>query len=416
MSSFDKLNTEIKEEFIHLCERLINTIGSTSVFCDIAKLYVDTKSMIPQNLSQEDKELAEQVHYIIETIMDWLKISLNYELANIQDQPAYKIRHIKCGVRLASWCCTSIEFVKLLWQNNYNVHKELLNLYEQEFMALSIKLMILKALDTYLQHKFAIEKFLLGNSTNLPKENGYYDTLPVSAMNGYKILVQYMNREPLFSLEGMSILSRLLQKICDHFDQPSLHSSLFVSNQGSQILSMIDPAICLLKQMLAYVIQCQNVNFKDLTTIPIFLHTYNLLTCFPLTAPGYFLAQKARTNIIEALLVYTQPVSEEVNEKDTLTKTLWTQMCGEVIKYAMSSPHTFISGLLIFSELLPLPLPVQTRDDLSKEEISWTINLRKLWSAHLHPHSAVIQEMIADVAANSAIMIARGFWITCTML
>ncbi|KAJ8972217.1 hypothetical protein NQ314_000278 [Rhamnusium bicolor] len=797
---FDKLNTEIKEEFIHLCERLISTIGPANIFCNIAKLYVDTKSMSPQSLSVHDKELAEQIHFIIETVIDWLKIALNYELANIQDQPAYKIRHIKCGVRLADWCCSSTDFLKLLWQNNFNMHKELLNLYDQEFMALSIKLMILKALDSYLQHKFAIEKFLLGNTTNLPKENGYYDTLPVSETNGYKILVQNMRKNPLvrvkfalasimkklnlyevlhkmhsiliklrnvshdisaeeinlitkslneilnfcqcdpftlsqpkrflpvssqfdilrsdtnnilveyfkmfnllqcfillltypstlnlpliktaifeivsnllenseglqylsenvetmnvllkcllrtdeelqynmqesievrshhlglkiayklqslyhieclltigktynfdydaaeiidelhslfcltfspvgkvacaevlgmkdniksimqflesvvsreksesqlmkikkspgiayiidlltfavttvsnisliekqskllfqiinqqeifeeavshklnelrsylipfenvttltyddispfldiidkqseylmynngslitslriihhlgiskhsqtsailsenplsqyielkykhvilqlFSLDGTSILSKLLQKICDYYEQPSVHSSVFMAHQGSQTLNIIDPIISLLKQILAYVIQFSQQQLRDI-----------------------FLAQKVQTKIIDALLVYTQPVSEEVNEKDSLNKTLWTQMCGEVIKYTTSSPHTFVSGLLIFSELLPLPLPVQTRDDLLKEEISWVINLRKLWSAHLHPHSIIIQEMInklcistqpqllnllrricvqiSDLAANSAIMIARG--------
>lgn len=821
--TFDKLNTEIKEEFIHLCERLTSTIGSSSVFGDISRLYVDAKSMNPQHLSAEDKELAEQIYFIVESIMDWLKIAMSYDLANIQDQPAYKIRHIKCGVRLADWCCTSIDFIKLLWQNNFNMHKELLNLYDQEYMALSIKLMTLKALDTYLQHKFSIEKFLLGNISNLPKENGYYDTLPVSEMNGYKILIQnlrkstlvrikfaltsilkklnlyevlhkmhsiliklrnashdisteeinlitkslneilhfckcgpftfsqpkrflpisaqfeiirnnsnnvlveyfkmfnllqcfvllltypstlnlpliktpifdivsslleiseglqylsensetinillkcllktdeeiqyniqegleirshylgltiayklqslyhiecllaigkkfnfdydapdivdemhglfcltfspigkiscsetlsinnniqcllqfldpvvskeksetqlckikkspgisyiidlltiavtaasnvtliekhskflfqllsqqdifedivssrlnelrsyllpfeniislsYDNISPfvdvinkqtenflqnigslitslrvikylgiskhshsttslsenplcdyielkykhvilqLYSLDGTAVLSKLLQKICEHYEQPSLHSSVLASNQGLQILNVIDPSISLLKQMLAYVIQCQNVNFKDLTTIPVFLQTYNLLNSFPSTASGYYLAQIVKAKIIEALLVYTQPVSEEVNEKDSLNKTLWTQMCGELIKYTTSLPYNFISGLLIFSELLPLLLPVQTRDDLSKEEISWIINLRKLWSAHLHPHSTIIQEMvnrlcistqpqllnllrricvqISDLAANSATMIARG--------
>ncbi|KAJ8978120.1 hypothetical protein NQ317_014175 [Molorchus minor] len=772
VETFDKLNTEIKEEFIHLCEKLISTIGPSTVFCDIAKLYVDTKSMNPQSLNKNDKELTEQVHCIIETVMEWLKIALNYELANIQDQPAYKIRHIKCGIRLADWCCTSLEFIKIMWQTDFNIHKELMNLYEQEFMALSIKLMILKTLDTYLHHKFAIEKFLLGttilqkmhsiliklrnvsydipaeeinlitkslneilnfcqcdpftvyqpkrflpvssqfeilrsstnnilveyfkmfnllqcflllltypSTLNLPliktpifeiistlldsveglqylsencdtlnvllkcllrtdeelqygiqecieershylglriaykiqalyhieclsaigkKYNFDYDaseiidefhglfclsfspvgkvcsaevlgmndnircllpflegiflkdksesqlikikkspgiayiidlitlavtaTLNVTLLEKHsKFMFQVINQQDifddaevnklrllhsylipfenggtleydnisayvdiidkqienlmgsigpittslriiqhlgiskysqrsavisdnplgqyielkykhvilqLFSLDGMTILSRLLQKICEHFDQPSLHSSIFVSNQGIHILNIIDHTISLLKQMLAYVIQCRNVNFKDLTTIPIFLQTYNLLNSYPSSAPGYSLSQTVRTKITDALLVYTQPVSDEVKENDSLNKTLWTQMCGEVIKYSMSSPHTFISGLLIFSELLPLPLPVQTGDDLSKDEISWIINLRKLWSAHLHPHTGVIQEMInklcistqpqllnllrricvqiSDLAANSAIMIARG--------
>nr|XP_023012377.1 protein virilizer [Leptinotarsa decemlineata] len=819
LGTFHKLNTEIKEEFIHLCEKVTPMIGSSAIFCSIAKLYVDTKSMNPQSLSAQDKELTEQVLFIVETLVDWLKVALSYEMALIQDQPAYKTRHIKCGVRLADWCCNSIDFVRLLWQNDFNVPNALLNLYDQEFMALSIKLMILKALDTYLQHKFAIEKFLLGGIDDSICQNGFNDSTPVPHTNGYKVLVGFMLQQPLarvkfaltsilkklnlyeilhkmhsiliklrdvshdisaeeinlitkslnevlnycragpfvlsqpkrflpvssqfeimrnysynvlvvyfkmfnllqcfvlllnypstmnlpliktpifeiisilldksegleylsenvetitvllkcllrtdeemqysaaefvlkshqlglkiayklqalyhvefltangklhnldcdapeiidhlhgllcltfshfgkvscaetlglednircllqflepvlakektetfvgrlkdsvgipyivdlvllavatvsnipilekqskvllhlvnqqdvfedsvclklselrlylaplenvtkfayddislfveavdksvenlpytmstaitalriiqhlgiskhqpsssdnpisnfvelkykhvilqlFSLEGTTILSKVLQKICDHFEQPSLHSSFFVSQQGWCLLQVIHPAVLLLKQMLAYAIQCQNTNFKDLTAISVFLQTHNLLSCFPRSCAGYGLAQEVSACIVEALLVYTQPVSEQISEKDSLTKALWTQMCGEVIKFVTFSPHTFLSGLLVFSELLPLPLPIQTRDEHTAEEVSWVINLRKLWSAHLHPHSAIIQDMvnklcistqpqllnllrrvcvqISDLSANSALMIARG--------
>lgn len=818
ISSFDKLNTEIKEEFIHLCEKLISTLGPSTIFCGVVQFYVATKSMNPENMTTADKELFDQVSFVVETIIEWQKIALDYDLANIQDQPAYKIRHIKCGVKLADWSCASSDFIMLLYQNNIIIHKELLNLYNKEFMALSIKLMILKALDTYLQNKFAIEKFLLGDHDS-PRENGYGDVTPSTESNGYKCLVEHLQKNPLvrlkfalqsivrklnlyevlqkmyciliqfrnashdisaeeinlitkslnqihtycqtgtfslsqpkrflpvasqfeilrnnnygilveyfkmfnvlqcfvlllthpstlnlpliktpifeivsfllkcpeglqylsenietvdvllkcllhseeelqyqnfmemkshqlglkiayslqslyhiellldigkknnvdfdcieiieqlhglfcltfcytgkisvaeilsmdnnmdcliqfighlalkdksesflnkarkssgfeyiidlitftvvsvsnvsllekhhkillhltsqqdifeqsvsnrlgelkqyllpfetttslsydntspylelidkysesfmynigsitvslrilyylgisshdqallsenplchfielkykhvilqlYSLDGMSILAKLLQKIYEYYEQPGLHSFVLVSNKGVQLLNMIHIAVLLIQKMLSYAIQCRNTLFKDLTTIPVLLQTYNLLNSFPNSASGYTLSQDIKAIIIETLLVYTQPVSEEVTEKDTLNKTLWTQMCGEVIKYVTFSPHTFISGLLIFSELLPLPLPIQTRDELSKEEISWIINLRKLWSAHLHPHSAMIQDMvnklcistqpqllnllrricvqISDLAANSAIMIARG--------
>lgn len=819
MSSFNRLNTEIKEEFIHLCEKLTGTIGSSAVFCAILQFYVLTKSMNPQNMSTTDKELFDQVSCIVETVVEWLKIALNYDLANIQDQPAYKIRHIKCGVKLADWSCASSDFVMILRQSNFNIHTKLLELYNQEFMALSIKLMILKALDTYLQNKLGIETFLLGENHDSTKENGYCEVAPLTNSNGYKILVGFLQKNPLvrlkfalqsilkklnlyevlhkmytiliqfrnvshdisaeeinlitkslnqihsycqagpftlsqpkrflpvasqfdilrtndyiilveyfkmfnvlqcfvlllthpitlnlpliktpifeivslllkcpegleylsenmetvdvllkcllhsdeelqyqnymemkshqlglkvafklqslyhieylmdvggknnfdcdcpeiidqlhglycltfsftgkisvaetlgmgnnifsllqfiehmflkeksesflnkirkssgmayiidlitftitsipnisllekhskillhlssqhevfeesltnrlnelkqylvpfetltclsydtispyleiiekcsenffydigtttvclrilqhlgisphdqsvlsenplchfvelkykhvilqlYSLDGMTILTKLLHKIVEYYEHPGLNSFVLVSNKGLQLLNIIHPTILLLQKMLSYVIQCRNTNFKDLTTIPVFLHTYNLLNSFPNTSSGYMFAQDIKASIIDNLFVYTQPVSEEVTEKDTLNKTLWTQMCGEVIKYVISSPHTFVPGLLIFSELLPLPLPIQTRDELSKEEISWITNLRKLWSAHLHPHSAMIQEMvnklcistqpqllnllrricvqISDLAANSAIIIAKG--------
>ncbi|XP_019867996.2 protein virilizer isoform X2 [Aethina tumida] len=824
LDRFSKLNTELKEEFIHLCEKLISTIGSHNSFCDIMRLYEATNALNLHNFSETDKELVQQVQVIIKTIVDWLQIALNFEMANSQEQPAYKIRHIKCGVRLAEWCSHSDEFLQYLWEHNFNIQKELINLYNQEFMALSIKLMILKALDTSLSHKFSVEKFLMGEHEHSPKENGYHNMIPVSESSGYRILIKHLQSNPLvrlkfalnsilkkmnlyeilhkmhciiskirnitndisaedinlitkildqilqyyhngpfvlsqpkrflpvssqfeiirtesdnilinyfkmfnllecflfllvhpntlnlpaiktpifevlslmlqsshgleylsskhetinvllkcllksdeelqytlaepsfeskshylglniayklqalyhieclshigkkygldcdspeildelhgllcltfspvgkiccssvlgmddnirsllqfldilhnkekldnylprlkkssgvayivdlvsiaiistsniklmekfsktilnivnqqdlfednisaklneirlylspfenintvsyenispyldnieklienvtfypgslitslrvieylgiskftnkcpiisennpnnyielkykhvilqlYSLDGTTILTKLLQKISEHYEQPSLFTAIFASGHGSQIINIVQPCIKLLKEMLSYVIQCQNMNFKDLTAIPILLQTYNLLNSFPATAAGYLAAQEVKTEIINTLLVYTQPFSDQVLEKDSLNKSLWTQMCGEIIKFITSAPYNFVSGLLVFSEMLPLPLPIQTGDDLTTDEISWSINLRKLWSAHLHLHSNSIQEMIqrlcistqpqllnllrricaqiADLAANSATMIARG--------
>lgn len=812
LEDFTKLNTELKEEFIHLCEKLISTFGSVEHYCQIIKIYAEIKSRD----FREDRELVDQVNTIIGTLLDWLKIALSYEMANIQEQPVYKIRHIKCGVRLAEWCCHSGEFIKILWESGFNIHEILLNLYDQEYMALSIKLMIMKALDTYLLHKFAIEKFLLGDNSNGCRENGFHDSLPVSRRNGYRTLVEKLRKNPsvrlkfalnstlkkinlyeifhkmhtilmevcntteisqdnvkfitncleqilsatqngqfvfsqpkrflpvsaqfeiirgdsknvlveyfrmfnivqcffllltcpntlnlpsvkcpifeilsdllktpegldylvdnhhtvqallrcllrsdeemqyhdyieikshnlgleaaykteavyyidslcslegkdydsvevvdqlhglfcltfthigkvcvaevlgmrdnikcllqflgevhakdksesllnkikkspglayivdlihftvtavanvqfletyfkqilqltelyeifddtvgqklieikaylsplenvslnydnishfvdvinkqiegvtsfpgqlitslrvvhhlgvsphsgtspvlvenplsnyvelkykhvilqLFSLDGTSILIKLLQKICDHYQQPSLHTSVYVSLQGFLIVNVISPCVDLLKQMLTYVIQCRNIKFKDLTAVPVLLQTYSLLYSFPTTSGAYNQAQETCKSIIDTLLVYTQPISDEIHEKDSLNKTLWTLMCGEVIKYVTSAPYTFIPGLLVLSELLPLPLPIETKDDLLQDEAIWAVNLRKLWSAHLHPHSSIIQELInklcttthqpllnllrrvcvqlADLAANSAVMIARG--------
>ena len=234
----------------------------------------------------------------------------------------------------------------------------------------------------------------------------------------------------LYSLDGVTLFTKMLQKICKHYEQPALHTYIFASNQSINILNCVQPVVELLKQMLTYVINCRNINFKDLTTVPVLLQTYNLLKCFPSTSPVYSVTKKVCKDVVDTLLVYTQPISDDIHEKDSLNKTLWTLMCGEVLKYITTAPYTFLSGLLIFSELLPLPLPIQTQHPLKDTEISWAINLRKLWSAHLHSHTNTIQEIVArlcttthppllnllrrvciqlsDLAANSAVMIGRG--------
>lgn len=45
-----------------------------------------------------------------------------------------------------------------------------------------------------------------------------------------------------------------------------------------------------------------------------------------------------------------------------LSKSLWTEMVQEILKYTKLSPSTFVTGLTVLSELLPLPLPLQTRE------------------------------------------------------
>ncbi|KAL3285081.1 hypothetical protein HHI36_019205 [Cryptolaemus montrouzieri] len=170
---FNKLNTEIKEEFIHLCEKLISIIGSSEKFILITELHKQILEVNSCKWSATDIEISDQIKYVFETTVDWLKIALSYELANTQDQPIYKIRHIKCGLRIAQYCFESEIFVNFLLKNDFNIYNVLLGLYNQEFLAPSIKLMILKALDTSLIHKCSIENFLEIQNDHSGKQNGY---------------------------------------------------------------------------------------------------------------------------------------------------------------------------------------------------------------------------------------------------
>jgi hypothetical protein len=45
-----------------------------------------------------------------------------------------------------------------------------------------------------------------------------------------------------------------------------------------------------------------------------------------------------------------------------LNGSLWTKTMKELIKYTTKAPYTYLSGLLMISELLPLPLPLQTKE------------------------------------------------------
>ena len=96
----------------------------------------------------------------------------------------------------------------------------------------------------------------------------------------------------------------------------------------------------------------------------------------------------------------------------------------------MTAPHTIAGTINLVTELLPIPLPIQTRRALTQEESDQAIKLRKLWSAHLYCLGPTIHELIyrlglathptlthalrrlcvalSDLAAPIAILVARS--------
>ncbi|CAG9561535.1 unnamed protein product [Danaus chrysippus] len=234
----------------------------------------------------------------------------------------------------------------------------------------------------------------------------------------------------LFSLDGVAHISGILDRLATHFDQPSMHTSFFASVRGLQLAQMILPCLSLLDEMLARVVRCRGPRFRDLTAAPIILKTYGIAKTFPVGSIGYRTAAKAAEAAVRALLAYAQPIADDANDGDSIRRGPWTSLCSEVISYTMTAPYTFVPGLLIFSELLPLPLPMQTKIAPTGRELADAANERRLWSAHLHALSNDLTDMIqvicmstyrpvvhmlrrvcvqiADLAPNTAATVARA--------
>ncbi|XP_022239940.1 protein virilizer homolog isoform X2 [Limulus polyphemus] len=205
----------------------------------------------------------------------------------------------------------------------------------------------------------------------------------------------------IFSNDGMSVFLSMLQKICNVFLKPSHQSTALVGHQGSMVVAIIKPVVYILHSMLSYLISCQGPDFKDLTALPVLLPVHTLMSFVPVSSFSYPLAQKVQTKMIEILLAYTQPSLGSEESEEALNKSLWTQMIKELMVYTLKSPGTYVSGLIMLSELLPLPLPLQTKEPLNQEEVTRAVNNRKLWSAHLHALSDHVQEIISSLAATS---------------
>lgn len=139
-------SVEEKETFVYLCEQFINQL-----------------SFISQNYKRRNyifNELLENKGNL-KQIFNILVVALDFEAACAQPKPAFKIRHIKTGARLMELLAPSAQlFEYLLHIEKYDPFKAILVLYHQNYMALSIKLLLLKAIYSLLDTKQALKHFL----------------------------------------------------------------------------------------------------------------------------------------------------------------------------------------------------------------------------------------------------------------
>lgn len=251
-----------------------------------------------------------------------------------------------------------------------------------------------------------------------------------SATEEYVELKYKYNVLQLFSLDGVAHFAGILDRLAAHFDQPSMHTSFFASVKGLHLAQVLLPCLRLLDAMLSRVVRCRGPRFRDLTAAPVLLKTYGIAKAFPVGSVGYRTAAKAAEASVRALLAYAQPIADDANDGDSIRRGPWTSLCSEVISYITTAPYTFVPGLLVFSELLPLPLPMQTKTPPTERELADAANERRLWSAHLHALSNDLTDMIqiicmstyrpvvhmlrrvcvqiADLAPNTAATVARA--------
>lgn len=204
-----------------------------------------------------------------------------------------------------------------------------------------------------------------------------------------------------YSADGISTCIQILEKLTAFFAQPSVHIATLGSTQGQLLTQILLPTVEILCKMLTYVIDCRNTEFKDLTAIEPLLKAYTLVSYVPAQSIAVNDAHAIQNEIVRTLMAYTQPTPVEGVDTETVQKTLWSQMIGELCKYIMTGPYTVLPGLSILSQILPIPLPILTKQMLTANEQSRLITERQLWSAHLHPQSNEISALIQAFCFSS---------------
>lgn len=219
------------------------------------------------------------------------------------------------------------------------------------------------------------------------------------------------------SLNGLSYCLRILEITAETYLRPSHQSLSLTGTEGTSVLAVISPALSLVKITLSSLLKANGSEFSDCTPVSTLLKVYSLTMVFPSSSVSYNKALNIAESVIDTLLLYTTLfVGEKGTEVSLLSKSIWSRMLEEVLKYTLASPMTFTHGLSVLSELLPLPLPFQVKELPTTEEAGKLMNSRKLWTAHVHLVSRELEKIIQSLASSNNAQIQELLRRICVQL
>ncbi|XP_057196134.1 protein virilizer homolog [Triplophysa rosa] len=207
----------------------------------------------------------------------------------------------------------------------------------------------------------------------------------------------------LFSAEGMDTFIKVLQKLTSLLLLPwRLVGPMGPTAQKLMMLSVASCSLRLIRTMLTELLSGGTCEFRDVRVPSICVTLHKILCSTPTT--GRLDAEELRIqgDVTETLLTFTHAVSQqETGSEETVAGNSWSLMLKEVLNSISAAPENIYSSLSLLSELLPLPLPMQTTQALSVQDIGVAMNTRKLWSVHLHAQARVLQDGLRCVCVCS---------------
>ncbi|XP_074598206.1 VIR_N domain-containing protein isoform X2 [Brevipalpus obovatus] len=221
----------------------------------------------------------------------------------------------------------------------------------------------------------------------------------------------------IFSLDGLSSLLILLEKYADTLLRPSHLSAALSGSSGTFVISLIAPCINLVKRLLISLIASRGKDFQDISPIPVMLKVFSVMYLFPSSSPSFGASQRVIREIVQILTLYTDlSLTSSETDPEVLNKSIWSKMVKEVLDYTVSLPMTFIHGLSLLSELLPLPLPFQSLTTLTSEEVNKLVSIRKIWSAHLLGLASDLEKLITSFVLCSSPIIQQLLRRVCVQI
>ncbi|CAH8825008.1 unnamed protein product [Trichobilharzia szidati] len=230
----------------------------------------------------------------------------------------------------------------------------------------------------------------------------------------------------IISMNGLNTFITLIQKLSDFFIL-QLQATLSHANNATDLIdisscdsnaslvfSIFDSVIQIVSVLLRTIIPIQGEDFQDTRILHPLFYAY-ACTIFTFCPPGPKAVQleRIRDSVITGVLAYTHSELNRVLNIQEINKSLWVLMLKELIRFTISSPCFFLPGLLIFIDLLPLPLPIVTVDlSFGSSDESKINSSRDVWAAHL---LAVSSDLIGMIQLLSATISSPNNLLFCTL-
>ncbi|CAD5117787.1 DgyrCDS6539 [Dimorphilus gyrociliatus] len=193
-------------------------------------------------------------------------------------------------------------------------------------------------------------------------------------------------------------LANIVQKCADITRTPWLKCIPLQPNTKTLIISTLTTALSSLTALLQKTIKARGLDFKDTTAVE---SLFNAHAVFCSVTPNGHLSKEQldiQEYIVACLAAYTQPL---ICDNKAVSQSVWTGTLKNLLKWMLTAPYTILSGLVLLSELLPLPLPIQTKKNLEKDDQYLIIQPRKLCSAHLLPLDEQLRDVVNTLAVSS---------------
>ncbi|CAH3176041.1 unnamed protein product [Porites evermanni] len=239
-------------------------------------------------------------------------------------------------------------------------------------------------------------------------------------INTTEVVQKDLNRNlaciELFSANAMDVFITTFQKLGEYLLRPWRQGQPLNSGPPLVMVSMVTPLLALVKILLTELLSSGKYQFKDTRLLKALMMIHTVMCTAPMTGQLSSLAYKIQSEIVGVFMTFTRPVVQSSDHEEVINESIWSLMLKELLLYTTSSPQTFLGGLVLLSELLPIPLPIRCSEDIPQEEAGQVMNHRLLWSAHLNPLSTELQGILKDLAGSACHNLQQVMRKVCSQL